>query len=400
MRILHTADWHLGQNFYGFDRKREHVHFLTELKRHLREQAADVLLVAGDVFDSPNPPAEAQEMFYRFLYEATVENAQLQIVVIAGNHDSAARLEAPDPLLQTLRVTVRGSVRRNPDGEIDCGRLIIPLVRNGKTVAWCLAVPYLRFGDYPPAESYATGVAKLFRQLYGHLPDKRLPIVAMGHLQATGSEISVSDKSERTVIGGLEGVAPEELFQGVAYAALGHLHRAQRVSKHENIRYAGAPLPMSFAETGNRQRVARVEIDSLGTQVEWIELSPLAGLQTIRAVSVQDVFRQIDGLPDGDKTDAPYLEIRVRISDPEPSLRYRIECALENKAVRLGPLLCESAARTDGRQTVSSFEELQNLTPMGMALEVFRRQYDGEMPEEMKTLLQQVIDESQHREVG
>ena len=390
----------MGQTFYGFDRKREHLHFLTELKKHLREQAVDVLLVAGDVFDTPNPPAEAQEMFYRFLYEASLEHTHLQIIIIAGNHDSAARLEAPDPLLQTLRVTVRGSVRRNSDGEIDCRRLIIPLLRNEKTVAWCLAVPYLRFGDYPPAETYATGVAKLFRLLYEHVPDKRLPVVAMGHLQATGSEISLNDKSERTVIGGLEGVLPEDLFEGVAYAALGHLHRPQRVSGRENIRYAGAPLPMSFAETGNRQRVTLVEIDDLGTHIKSIDLSPLTGLKTVRADSVQDVFRQIDELPDGDKADAPYLEVRVRISDPEPSLRYRIECALENKAVRLGPLLCESAARPTGRPTVSSFEELQNLTPMGMALEVFRRQYDGEMPEEMKTLLQQVIDESQHKEVG
>ncbi|MDR1673286.1 MAG: exonuclease SbcCD subunit D C-terminal domain-containing protein [Bacteroidales bacterium] len=399
MRIIHTADWHLGQTFHDFDRKREHLHFLGELKRRIGTYAADVLLIAGDVFDSPNPPADAQEMLYRFLHEAIAENPQLQVIIIAGNHDSAGRLEAPNPLLKLLNITVRGVVRRDVNGEIDYSRLIVPLTQGGQTVAWCLAVPYLRYGDYPPAENYTKGVEQMFLNLYERIPDKRLPVVAMGHLQASGSELSANDKSERVVVGGLEGVSPEVFSRGFAYTALGHLHRTQKVSGHENIRYAGSPLPMSFAETGNRQNIILVEIDGKQTHIETAALSPLTGLRTIRASSVQDALQQIAGLPEGDNADADYLEIRVRIGEPEPSLPHRIEEALKGKAVRLARLAALPHENTTSaiKQTVASFEELQRITPMHMATEAFKRQYGGDdMPQAIKTILQQVINEAEN----
>jgi exonuclease SbcD len=398
MRVIHTADWHLGQSFYDFDRQKEHIHFLEELKKHIKDNLADVLLIAGDVFDSPNPPADAQEMFYRFLHEIVTENMDLQVVIIAGNHDSAARLEAPNPLLKALNITVRGTIKRNNNGEIDYSYLIVPLVRQGKTVAWCLAVPYLRYGDYPPAENYVKGVEQLFTNLYEHISDKQLPVVAMGHLQATGTEISVNDKSERIIIGGLEGVSPEIFFEGIAYTALGHLHRAQKVSRHENIRYAGSPLPMSFAEIRNKQSIVLVDINNNQTQIKLIELSPLVKLKTLFGTSVTDTLEQIMMLPEGDKTDAPYLEIRVQISEPEPSLRHQIEEALENKAVRLARLVCETAKNSSTVKSIASYEELQNITPMDMAIEVFKRQYGGgDMSKEMEALLQQVINEAENK---
>lgn len=148
-------------------------------------------------------------MYYRFLREVTSENPSLQIIIIAGNHDSAARLEAPNPLLEDMNVTVRGVVRRNAEGDIDLQHLIVPLYTEGEVTAYCLAVPYLRQGDYPSAENYSKGVQLLYEQLFNEVKEKGLPVIAMGHLQATGSEISEDDRSERTVIGGLECVSPD-----------------------------------------------------------------------------------------------------------------------------------------------------------------------------------------------
>jgi exonuclease SbcD len=398
MRIIHTADWHLGQSFYDFDRKKEHLHFLTELKKHIRTYAADALLIAGDVFDTSNPPADAQEMLYRFLHEAVTENPQLQILIIAGNHDSAARLEAPNPLLKALNITVRGIVKRNANGEIDYAHLIVPLMQGKQTVAWCLAVPYLRYGDYPPAENYVKGVEQMYLNLYEQISDKRLPVVAMGHLQTSGSELSVNDRSERIVVGGLEGVSPDMFFHKFAYTALGHLHRTQKVSGRENIRYAGSPLPMSFAETGNRQSVIFVEINGKQTHTETVPLSPLTGLQSICASSVQDALQQISRLPDGDNANADYLEIKVQIGEPEPTLPHRIEEALKGKAIRLARLasLTYENAVSAVKESIISFEELQRITPIYVATEVFKRQYGGdEMPQAMKTILQQVINEAE-----
>ena len=162
IRILHTADWHLGQTFFGYDRTKEHEAFLDWLLREIRKNEIDALIIAGDVFDVSNPSAASQRMYYEFIYRVTAENPGLQIVIVAGNHDSAARLEAPLPLLQEMRTDIKGIVRRR-DGEIDYGDLIVELKnRSGEVEALCLAVPFLRQGDYPvvvtDGNPYAEGV--------------------------------------------------------------------------------------------------------------------------------------------------------------------------------------------------------------------------------------------------
>ena len=157
MRIIHTADWHIGQTFFDYDRKTEHLHFLLWLKEEIKNREIDLLLIAGDIFDTQNPSAESQKIYYSFLKEVTSENPQLQIIIIAGNHDSAARLEAPNALLEQFNVTVRGTVKRYENGEIDYNRLIVPLHAGGH----CMAVPYLRQGDYPNVGSYTEGVQAL-----------------------------------------------------------------------------------------------------------------------------------------------------------------------------------------------------------------------------------------------
>ena len=148
IRILHTADWHLGQTFFGYDRAGEHEVFLNWLAGEIREREIDALIIAGDVFDVSNPSAASQSLYYHFIYRVTAENPTLQIVIVAGNHDSAARLEAPLPLLQAMRTEVRGVVRKSDDGEIDYDHLTVELKnRDGEVELLCMAVPFLRQGD-------------------------------------------------------------------------------------------------------------------------------------------------------------------------------------------------------------------------------------------------------------
>lgn len=392
MKILHTADWHLGQTFFEYDRKFEHSLFLEWLGEQVKIQGVDVLLIAGDVFDGPNPSAESQRMFYRFLREVSLKNPALQIVIIAGNHDSAARLEAPHVLLEMINVSVRGVVKRSVEGEIDFEHFVVPLSKGG----YCLAVPYLRQGDYPDAGSYAQGVQKMYEGVFACVKGKVGPFVAMGHLQATGSEISANDRSERTVIGGLECVSPDSFDQGIAYTALGHLHRAQRVSGRENVRYAGAPLPMSFAERNNRQGVTLVEfVDGIPVIERLMFEAPVKLLSVpTEAMPLKDVLARIGELPAGDVTErSPYLEIKVLITEPEPSLRHLIEAALKGKSVRLARLAAVTPQR-EAEARMMTYEELQSINPLEMAGDVFKRRYGGAaMPEVMKELLQGVIRE-------
>ncbi len=391
MKLLHTADWHIGQTFFEFDRNSEHNMFLGWLKNQIQEQKVDVLLIAGDIFDSPNPSAESQKIFYKFLKEVTALNPDLQIIIIAGNHDSAARLEAPNPLLEQMNITIKGVVKRTDDGEIDFNHLIVPLNKGG----FCLSVPYLRQGDYPPADNYSQGVKAMYERLFDIVKDRQQPIIALGHLQATGSEISENDRSERTIIGGLECVSPDSFSSSISYTALGHLHRGQQVSGRSNVRYAGSPLPMSFAEKNNRQGVVIVEISD-ATSITRLEFDAPVKLLSIpkEPKPLCDVLSEVAQLPDGEiDQNSPYLEVKVLITEPEPSLRQQIENALKPKSVRLARIAAVTPYR-EGEVKAITYEELQTINPMDMAEDIFKRRFGGEsMPESMQNLLQSVIQE-------
>lgn len=390
MKLIHTADWHLGQTFFEYERKNEHIRFLIWLRSKIKNNEVDLLVIAGDIFDNANPSADSQKLYYNFLRDVTAENPELQVIVIAGNHDSAARLEAPNALLDAMNITVRGTIPRNADGDIDFQHLIVPV----KTGGVCLAVPYLRHGDCPDAESYAQGVKKMYETLVetGRALSLQKPIIALGHLQATGAEISENDRFERTIMGGLEAISLTAFSAEIDYVALGHLHRAQRVSGRENVRYAGAPIPMSFAEKNNKQSVTLVEITDEVT-INLLHYEDVVKLLSIPNVPkpMEDVLAELSKLPDGALTEfSPFLEVKVLITEPEPSMRHQIEEVLKTKAVRLARLAAVTPTREGQREEVV-YQELQNINPFEMAMNIFERKFGATMPDTMKEMLNTVI---------
>ena len=394
MKIIHTADWHLGQTFYGYERKKEHVLFLDWLCAILKERAVDVLLIAGDLFDTPNPSAEAQRMYYHFLKRATDENPELQIIVTAGNHDSAARIEAPAPLLESINVYVSGVVHYNGE-EIDYDRMIVPLKCGG----CCLAVPYLRQNDQPNGENFGEGVKTIYSQLYSRAVERSLsPVIAMGHLQASGAELSVGDKSENIIIGGLESIGTQFASEGFAYTALGHLHKAQRVGGRENIRYSGSPLPMSFAERKNRQSVCEVVIENGVTTHTLIPFDTPAKLLSIPSSPqpLDVVLGEIATLPDGEVCDtSPYLEIRVSVTAVDPLLRQTIEEALVGKAVRLARVETVSDKESGESTCAMTYDDFKKIEPIELMKEIYRSECNEDITENLESLLNDVIKEVQ-----
>lgn len=402
IRILHTADWHLGQTFFGYDRTEEHEVFLNWLAEEIRQKEIDALIIAGDVFDVSNPSAASQSMYYQFIYRVTAENPYLQIVIVAGNHDSAARLEAPLPLLQAMRTEVRGVVRKLEGGEIDYDHLTVELKnRKGEVELLCMAVPFLRQGDYPAVQTegnpYAEGVRELYAQLLQRLWKRRTEnqaILAIGHLQATGSEIAEKDYSERTVIGGLECVSPEAFSEQIAYTALGHIHKAQRVSGRENVRYAGSPIPMSFAEKHYHHGVVMVTFDGgCAVDIERLEcpkLIPLVSVPNGEPVSPETILEALKELPETEVV-APYLEVKVLLEEPEPMLRQEIEEALADKNYRLARIV--STYRTETGNTTKENENwkrgLQEMSPLQIAQSAFEKIYQVEMPVELTGLFEE-----------
>ena len=404
MRLLHTSDWHLGQTLHNYERGYEHQRFLDWLLDTLVAERVDVLLVAGDVFDNANPSAASQKQLYVFLQQARARLPALQLVVVAGNHDSAGRLEAPAPLLAAHGTHVIGHLLRGENGDIDLERLLLPLSgADGRVQAWCLAVPFLRPGDVPklPAgdtqDAYLGGIALLYRQLTDLALARRQPgqaILAMGHCHMVGGEMS-NDSERRIVIGGTE-MLPSGIFDAsIAYAALGHLHKAQAVGGQEHIRYCGSPIPLSFAEVNYRHQVLCLDIDGETLQsVRVIAVPRAVPLLRVPATPapISEVLAQLAALdvPDAPAEAQPFLEVRVRLDAPEPGLRTRIETALDGKSVRLAKIETSSAARASAPENMT-LDQLGQLQPDDIFRRLYQQKYAKEAPPELLSGLAELL---------
>jgi exonuclease SbcD len=259
MRLLHTADWHLGARLIERDRHAEHAAFVDWLIETLRSEKIDALLLSGDVFDAANPPQEAVALYFDFL-KRLADLKTVKAIITGGNHDSASHLNAPRDLLRRFDVHVFGHAGEN--NLVDLG---------GAVVA---AVPFLRERDLRQAtagETLATVHEQIRAAIRAHYAAQLAacralaqgrPIIAMGHLTVLGATTS---DSERDIHIGNLGCVGADIFDGFDYTALGHLHRPQRVAGLETIRYSGSPIPLSFSEAADAKSVVLIELPSSGT---------------------------------------------------------------------------------------------------------------------------------------
>lgn len=418
MKFLHTADWHIGQLFHEYDRHYEHEQFLDWLVGILETEQVDVLLISGDVFDQSNPSAAAIRLFYDFLCKSVSSSPNLQIVITAGNHDSAARLEAPRPLLPLLtssNIHIIGLIPRLEDGSIDYDALTIPIKANdGGVFGWCLAVPFLRMGDYPEVSgsknTYVDGICALYEEAFAHVNDKRganQPVVAMGHLHALNAEITDLDKSERLIMGGVEYIPGTAFPEPISYVALGHIHKAQRIGGNTEIRYSGSPIPMSFGERGYQHQVLAFELMSDG---ECGNLQSLKVPLSIPLLSVPDKHQPLDevlkALMKLETIDsrplrvAPYLQVRVLLDGPEPALRHKIEQVLDGKYVRLARIDVRYPKRNEGTtEALLSPEALLALSPLEIFERYYEKKYNTPVPENLLKRFNEVantVDQKEH----
>lgn len=385
MRLIHTADWHLGQTLHGVPREHEHARFLDWLLDRVVEHRVDALVVAGDVFDGQNPPIAALAQFYGFIARAKAAAPGLDVVVIAGNHDSGSRLEAPSPLLDALGVRVVGALPLAADGSIDAARLIVPLTDGtGGVAARCVAVPYLRPADLPAvddpdADPLVEGVRRVYAAAAAAGRGALLPgeaLILTGHCYMHGG--SLSDLSERRILGGNLHALPADIFcDTAAYVALGHLHRAQGVGGRADVRYSGSPIPLALDEDGYRHQVVLADFAG-GRLVERVALEVPRAVAILRVpgggrfAPVEEALaalRRLD-LDDGAaRAQWPFLEVAVELSEPRPALREEIDAALAGRPVRLLKLAVRLTGSGGTLAEQSPGLELSALAPE----EVFRR---------------------------
>ncbi|MEG1211199.1 MAG: exonuclease subunit SbcD [Leclercia sp.] len=335
MRILHTSDWHLGQNFYSKSRAAEHEAFLNWLLEIAQAQHVDAILVAGDIFDTGSPPSYARELYNRFV--VNMQQTGCHLVIVAGNHDSVATLNESREILAFLNTTVVASAGHAPQ---------ILKKRDGTPGAVLCPIPFLRPRDVVQSQAGYSGVEKqqhllqaitdYYAQQYTDAcqlrGDSPLPIIATGHLTTVGA--SKSDAVRDIYIGTLDAF-PAQHFPAADYIALGHIHRAQKIGGSEHIRYCGSPIPLSFDETGKSKCVHLVSFDDGKLScVESLEVpmtQPLAVLKGDLA-AITEQLEQWRGVK---HTPSVWLDIEITTDEYLHDMQRKIQLLTEDLPVEV-----------------------------------------------------------------
>lgn len=347
MKIIHTADWHLGQTLHHWERYDEHAFFLEQLRQVLQDEQPDLLLVAGDVFDTGSPSHRAIMQYTSFLAQAQLFCQQ--IIITGGNHDSPQMLNATRDLLKCLNIHVIGGRTQTLEEQL----ITVRSSKNGNIIGVVAAVPFLRDGGVASiagetVEQKRNSMREGIKQHYAALRDlalpyttnKKVPLIALGHLYAAGSELSGNANEENDVLS-------SKLFKGERdinyagnqdlididvfppefdYIALGHIHKAQKVGKKNHIRYSGSPIPLSFSERNDQKQVLKIDFEgNREPHITPILLKTLRRLVQFKG-TVQQVFEQItafENLSDDEETvlAVAQIETDTREADMEQKIR-------------------------------------------------------------------------------
>jgi exonuclease SbcD len=415
MKFLHTADWHLGQNFFQHTRDEEFRHFFHCLRQTVRAERPDALLVAGDIFDTTLPGVEAQQRYYDAVVSLHEACPTMQILIIAGNHDSASRLEAPNRLWQALNVTVVGTLARQ-EGTVDYRRHIFPIRRDGQEVGYVVALPHTYVGNLPhvddadaEGDSYAARVLQLLQRLRHVAVELRseaerrqvfpagtphLPILLMAHLTAVGGQ---HGEAWQHGVGGKEALPVGPLAQLFDYVALGHIHHPAPLTGVENVRYAGAPIPISFEETYPHG----VLVGEITDGVLSLRREEYPTLIPVRRVPEQplppdEALPRLAAFP---ADEVAYLQANIlQVGAPQPDLRERIRQVLEGKQVRFCDVKFtypeRLAAETSALQ-VRDMTELRAVDPLTLAKIYYEEKTGTPMSDAQVALMNQIIAEVQ-----
>jgi exonuclease SbcD len=289
MKILHTSDWHLGRTLYSKkDRIDEHRAFFGWLLSTIIEQSIEVLIIAGDIFDTVSPNSTSQKIYYDFLLN--VKNTHCKhIVIVGGNHDSPSFLNAPKTILSALQISVIGNATENIEDEI-----IVIHSNDQKSGLIICGVPFLRERDitrFVEGEVYTDRSKRINESIRLHYAEiariaeqkqlslgKNYPIIATGHMSVIGGERTDDDGVRETYIGSIEAIDCSIFPPCFDYVALGHYHIPSKIKDH--IRYCGSPIPMGFGEAKQTKCIYTIEFNP-NIKIEQINIPTFQRLESI-----------------------------------------------------------------------------------------------------------------------
>ena len=350
MKILHTADWHLGQKFMFRDRYEEQKLALDWLLDTIKKENIELLVVAGDIFDTMNPPNNAKKLYYDFLISLKSTTCR-HVVIIGGNHDSPTFLNAPSELLKFLNIHVVGCATGNIHDEI------IKLKNEDDELEGIIAaVPFLRDQDIRHSIAGETTLEREERVrqgIYNHYHQiaelvtpyiaYQVPLIATGHLYATGATAADPDRQKNIYVGNIENIDAEEFPAVFDYIALGHIHKAQIVGEEYHIRYAGSMIPLSFKEKIDQQSVYIFEIKGrqLDSGIRMVYVPTFRKLETISG-TYEKITRQLDELGKEKNDLQTWVKVELSEDDNRPNIDQELKAYckdyhLEILEVRISP---------------------------------------------------------------
>ena len=373
MRILHTSDWHLGQNFYSKSRAAEHQAFLDWLLASAQEHDVDAIIVAGDIFDTGSPPSYARELYNRFVVQ--LQQTRCRLGVLAGNHDSVATLNESRDILAFLNTTVVANAGHAP--------FILPL-RDGTPGAIFCPVPFLRPRELVTSQAGHSGgekqqlllsaISDYYQQQYQLAcelrGDRALPIIASGHLTTVGA--SKSEAVREIYIGTLDAF-PANRFPPADYIAPGHIHRAQVVGGCEHIRYSGSPIPLSFDETGKNKSVNLVTFANGCLKDVTPLIVPVTQPLAVLKGDFASISAQLNQWQNNNQQPSAWLDIEVTSDEYMHDIQRKIQAQTETLPVEV-LLVRRSRAQRDRilagaqRETLSELQ-VEDVFARRLALE-------------------------------
>lgn len=413
MKVIHTSDWHIGQIFHNFSREEEHKYFFDQLKSIIINEKPDVVVVSGDIFHTATPTIVSQRLYYNFIVDLSRLDADLQIVITSGNHDSPSRLEAPRPLWEAFNVSVVGMLDYHTDNDesgllFDASKIEIPVTREGKIVGWVLALPYMNAGNYPQIEENASvsrRIAAFYTSLLLHLKnrpdyDDTQSIVAMGHLAVGNADIRGHSAD---IVGKLECLDIQDFttVKGVDYWAFGHIHFPQAIKGIENMRYAGSPFPISFNENYPHS-VVSVNIENNITETTVIPLKTLIPIIDFPskpkgyddALPFETVMMQLIEILDK----KAYVRVHVQADKPlsQTETAAIIQAFEGGQAMFCGIQSYFPEREEDNDiQEVKTLRELKAKSPFELGCSVYMKKNGCEMPDELKEMFKKVCEEAE-----
>lgn len=381
------------------ERTDEHQHFLSWLIDKLSSECIDVLIVAGDIFDSGSPSNTAFEQYYRFLRQ--VKNTCCrEVIIIGGNHDSISTLNAPKELLKYFNVHIVGGVPEEFLNQI----IEIKNAANKVELVVC-AVPFLRDRDIRLSVSGETtseregrlkkGLCDHYNRFKDHIKQYKtdgVPVIATGHLFAAGS--STSDSEKEIHVGNLGQVCGDQFPEEFDYIALGHIHRPQVVNNMNHIRYSGSPVPLSFSETDDKKQVIILEFQKGKlTRIEELEVPCCRKLIRIKG-DLETVKKKLLLLEDGQAKYHAWVEVQVETD----TFIYDLDDQL-NKQIAKKPFIEKLFTRQVRQRAERNLDEqtedalaLSDLDPTTVFLKRYESQYPGTDNREMLQTFAEVLE--------